>query len=254
MKEAPVPEAVFTGKTFPGIFRPDLNRSTGFVFMDVSYLTIEGIGRFERELRNCIARGVTVCVFIQEPKDWHQRDSRTVSANRRAHLMKLQNSIEYLINLGVHVTVRDGAHVKIIVIDYKISYGGSLNALSYTDWTDEEMNRWTDEGWACRTVIRRNFHNCQQCMKEAADTRRNKQSIAWADDEFGPQIAELRKMAGLTQDQLALRAEVDRKTIWSIESGKQTPRADVLVRIFNALNLRTYALAPRAESIVNRLV
>ena len=55
---------------------------------------------------------------------------------------------------------------------------------------------------------------------------------------YAARVAPARIALGLTQDQLAERADVSRGTIGNIESGKRVPQADVLWRIMTALDLR----------------
>lgn len=54
----------------------------------------------------------------------------------------------------------------------------------------------------------------------------------------GERIREQRKRRGLTQERLAEVAELDRKHIGTIESGKTEPRIGTLVRIAGALDIR----------------
>ncbi|MBI2890160.1 MAG: helix-turn-helix transcriptional regulator [Nitrospirae bacterium] len=52
---------------------------------------------------------------------------------------------------------------------------------------------------------------------------------------LGSSVRGLRAESGLTQEQLAERAEVSAKYISRIELGRQDPRASVLVRLANAM-------------------
>ena len=53
----------------------------------------------------------------------------------------------------------------------------------------------------------------------------------------GKRIREQRKQLGMTQEAVAEIAELDRKHISMIETGKTEPRIDTLIRIAGALDL-----------------
>jgi y4mF family transcriptional regulator len=55
--------------------------------------------------------------------------------------------------------------------------------------------------------------------------------------EIGMRVREARHGLGLLQEELALVANVSRRTIVSIEQGKPTTRLDVLVRVLDAVGL-----------------
>lgn len=55
--------------------------------------------------------------------------------------------------------------------------------------------------------------------------------------EIGARVREARHALGLPQEDLALVANVSRRTIVSIEQGKSTTRLDVLVAVLDAVGL-----------------
>jgi transcriptional regulator with XRE-family HTH domain len=55
---------------------------------------------------------------------------------------------------------------------------------------------------------------------------------------FGVNLRRLRRRSGLTQEQLALLAEMDRVHISNFENGKRTPRLDTLLKLMGALDCR----------------
>ncbi len=54
---------------------------------------------------------------------------------------------------------------------------------------------------------------------------------------FGRTMREYRRRAGLTQQQLANRAEIDRATVSLIENGREEPRADTVRRLATVLGV-----------------
>ncbi len=61
-------------------------------------------------------------------------------------------------------------------------------------------------------------------------------------ERFAANLAELRKAAGLSQEELAFRAGIHRTQVSFIESGKRTPRLDTLVKLAGALEVPTSRL------------
>jgi transcriptional regulator with XRE-family HTH domain len=55
---------------------------------------------------------------------------------------------------------------------------------------------------------------------------------------FGENLARCRKRAGLSQEQLGLRASLHRTEIGLLERGERVPRIDTMVKLAGALSLR----------------
>jgi transcriptional regulator with XRE-family HTH domain len=56
-------------------------------------------------------------------------------------------------------------------------------------------------------------------------------------EKFGRNLFMVRRRAGLSQEQLAVRAEVHRSEIGLLEKGRRVPRIDTLVRIAGSLEV-----------------
>jgi len=54
-------------------------------------------------------------------------------------------------------------------------------------------------------------------------------------EEIGLRMAELRKIAGLTTEELALRAGVNKSTVNQMEKGKQNVSLDTLIRLSDVI-------------------
>ena len=54
---------------------------------------------------------------------------------------------------------------------------------------------------------------------------------------FGKRVAELRKNAGLSQEQFAFMCNVDRTYIGTIERGEKSPTLNTIAKIANALGI-----------------
>lgn len=58
------------------------------------------------------------------------------------------------------------------------------------------------------------------------------------DKEFGHRVAELRKQANLTQEELAFRSGMHRAYIGTIERGEKSPTLSTMYKIAKALGLQ----------------
>ena len=54
---------------------------------------------------------------------------------------------------------------------------------------------------------------------------------------FGKRVAELRKAAGLSQEQFAFKCDIDRTYIGTIERGEKSPTLNTIHKIANALGI-----------------
>ena len=60
--------------------------------------------------------------------------------------------------------------------------------------------------------------------------------------KLGKNIAEIRKKRGLSQDRLFVEAEINRHTVYSIESGRSNPQVKTLLKISKALKTPIHEL------------
>lgn len=68
-------------------------------------------------------------------------------------------------------------------------------------------------------------------------------------DRIGRRIATLRKMAGLTQEQLALAAGLQRTHVSRIEAGKYAVTLEVVDSIAQALGMTVDIIDPRLSNL-----
>ena len=64
---------------------------------------------------------------------------------------------------------------------------------------------------------------------------------------LGPELRRARDEAGLTQEQLAFQAGLDRTYISQLEHDKKSPTLDVLFRLCEALGIAASTLVARIE-------
>lgn len=65
---------------------------------------------------------------------------------------------------------------------------------------------------------------------------------------LGNELRKARLAAGLTQEELAVRAELSRNYISQLELDEKSPTLQVLMRVCAAMNVRTSKLIARIES------
>jgi transcriptional regulator with XRE-family HTH domain len=64
---------------------------------------------------------------------------------------------------------------------------------------------------------------------------------------LGDELRKARKKAGLTQEELSFRAEVDRTYISMLEHDKKSPTLDVLFRLCDAMGVPASKIIARVE-------
>jgi len=64
---------------------------------------------------------------------------------------------------------------------------------------------------------------------------------------LGEQLRRARKAAGLTQEQVAFKANLDRTYISQLEHDKKSPTVDVLFRLCEALGVQAARIIARVE-------
>jgi DNA-binding XRE family transcriptional regulator len=246
----PAPDFVFDQHTFQAAFTSDLNNACAFIFVESAYLTTRGAKRFSYAFAQAISRGVRVCSFVQKPEYWERRFDPLLDPALTADLATFEAAVNYLRTLGVHVNLRGWTHLKLAVIDYSRTWGGTLNSLSYTFKMDDEVYHWRDKNWAEDTVRRRRLDECEECKS----TARSDPLSDLTGETIGLQIQTLRKAAGLTQQELADLVGVNRETIGNAEKGKSFPRIDTVCDIFSVLQAPLISVPNRTKSIVHKLI
>lgn len=64
---------------------------------------------------------------------------------------------------------------------------------------------------------------------------------------LGEELRKARIAAGLTQEELAFKADISRNYVSLLELGEKSPTVQVLLRICKALNVRASAVIARVE-------
>jgi DNA-binding XRE family transcriptional regulator len=243
--------------TFPPMFIEDLDNTEDSALIQAPYLKFFGMQRFASAIERCVARGVRVDIFLQEP--WQLREPPGSAASTSAEAEHFLADLEYLRSLGVHVTLRPDIHMKVIVIDGKILYRGSLNILSYSmpkSQGDKPKNdgttRWISPIGCADAVEEFHLDRCAWCIEERKHKTMNDE-VFLSDKNLRKLILHHRKAMGLSQQQLATKVKTDRSTISDLEKGQHLPSFPTLLSIWEALG-RNLGLCPASsESMLVRI-
>lgn len=125
---------VFNEAEFDQALRQDVFRATKSVVIYSAFVTPNGVSKWADIFRELLLKGIRIRIVSRPPK--HQ-GSIPADAVRQA--------IYPLVEMGVNVDLRVSMHEKHVIIDDKVWWTGSLNALSHTGKTDESMLRITSK-------------------------------------------------------------------------------------------------------------
>lgn len=128
---------IFDEAQFERALLHDIQAANKSVVIFSGYVTPSRVGKIGDLLRSKLGAGVKVRCITRPPK---LNGSIPESAGREA--------IEMLEGIGAAVDCRSKIHQKVCLIDNRIVWWGSLNALSHMYHSDETMTRAVNEGFA----------------------------------------------------------------------------------------------------------
>ena len=185
-------------------------------------------------MRRLIDRGITVCVFVQEPRNW-LCDEERLDPQAAYSLREFGLAIRTLESWGIHVNLRKAIHIKFAVIDEAILWEGSLNILSHAN-TKEHMRRWDSESETRAAVDKHSLASCSKCEENqgryGADVEPPEGFVT-----LGKLLANRRAGQQLSQRALARSCGLRHSRISQIEAGRNIT-LNSLFQIMHALGLR----------------
>ncbi len=113
---------LFNERTFYASFLDDARRCRGELIIESPFMTSKRINRLLPVVRDLRERGVKVVVNTREPQEHDE-----------PMLRESQRGVAALQSLGVEVLFTGGHHRKLVILDRKILYEGSLNVLSQNE-------------------------------------------------------------------------------------------------------------------------
>ena len=137
---------VFDTKNFEPIFEKDIEKAKKYIVIFSAFLTEKRVAHWGDLFRKKIKEGVKIRVVTKGPSNQSSfKDSAT-------------KGIKHLLKLKVIVDLRKDIHQKMIFVDDDILWFGSLNVLSFTGETDEQLIRFFSKSFV-------NFTAKQQLYK-----------------------------------------------------------------------------------------
>lgn len=220
---------VYDHKNFYSKFESDLRNSRFLVLIQSPFMTVRRVNDLRPLFEECVARGVRICIFAQKI------DNRFISkVEYEQRCSDLEHASQRLLTVGVHVNTVPKIHEKLVIVDEKIFWEGSLNPLSYRD-TSERMTRWECHHKVREAAFRHNLHKCSTCDCSSA--------IEDFQKDIGLYIWKRRKELNLTQKKLSEIAIVGQSDISRIEKGEYDCRLSRVSKLLAAMNLRCRLLA-----------
>lgn len=128
---------LFDEKSFDGAIKADFLAAKDSIVVFSGFVTPRRVAEFGDLFRVKIAEGVKIRCVTRPP---HLNGSMSPTDGKQA--------LDALEGIGCVVDCRARIHQKVILIDNKIVWHGSLNALSHAHVTEESMTRVVNEGLA----------------------------------------------------------------------------------------------------------
>ena len=124
------PSGLFDAQTFDIVFVQDLKSAKESIVIFSAFFTPNRVGTYADLFRAKIQQGVHIRCITRPP-----------TANGSMDPDTSRETLDALEGLGVGVDLRKSIHQKVLIVDGRVVWLGSLNALSHTHRTDEIMAR-----------------------------------------------------------------------------------------------------------------
>ncbi len=144
----------------------DLQRAKLIVIIVSPFLAEKNIERWTPELKALIERGVIVDVVVDLPKHYYGKHPIQHKEEENEVLRKCVAMLEAI---GVHVNLVPNVHNKLVIIDYRWLWDGSLNFLSSNPKSNisERANRYDDVIHTMAAYAHHNLERCNTCETKA---------------------------------------------------------------------------------------
>lgn len=230
----------------------DIKNAQTVILLQSPYIRTQALTNLMDALTSAASRGVLVCAFVQKPRHWDRRDDPALPPAVKAEMDATVSAIKLLESIGAHVNMREKIHEKVIVIDEKLLWDGSLNYASHYD-TSERVTRWLSIQQVERAIIIHKLDSCDRCAEHRL---RSAPSIIPAAC-LGHAILNRRRAMSLSQMQLGAATNCSQGTISRIEKGTLDPSYSKVAAICRILDFELLlvprAIAPAIEQSISYL-
>lgn len=155
--------STYDQETYRQPFEDDFLGASIHIGIRSPYLAKKAIENSRWLIYEAKRKNVRICVVTEEP--YYVRAKYRLNPDEERDKKTFLECVQLLVDMGVHVTLVPKIHEKIIVIDYRILWKGSINVLS-NDPTrkTETVERETDLFKATSAFYRFNFDACVTCQ------------------------------------------------------------------------------------------
>lgn len=152
--------SVYNQKTHIHALTLDLQRAKLIVIIMSPFLAEKNIERWTPVLQELVNSGIIVDVFVNLPEHYYGTHPKPHKEEENETLRKCVATLEAM---GVHVNLVPNVHTKLVIIDYRWLWDGSLNFLSSNPYSDisERANRYDD---VIHTMAAYAHHNLERCI------------------------------------------------------------------------------------------
>ncbi len=216
---------VFLSDSFWPAFQEDLARAKARVVIQSPFLATRRAEQLRTIFRTLRLRNVHVCLFVQEPSNWHKSPEQLTTSDliKNEEMREIHAS---LLRDGLHLTLRKQIHEKVAVVDNKLLWEGSLNILSHNR-TNERMRRIVSPQEVQEAMEQHNFNACSTCEELLSKY------------EFENVLSQLRRARtemNLSQKSLAERCGLRQSSIARIESGEHDTQLSTINKVTKKLD------------------
>jgi DNA-binding XRE family transcriptional regulator len=215
--------------TFKKEFACDLEQTRFRAVIQTAFLGAYSVRYWSKLLRETVARGRRVCLYIQEPDHWHERDNPNLPSDIQANLSRFQTNLQLLRSFGCHINFREKTHQKYAVFDHRKLWEGSLNILSHRD-TDDRMRPFWSRADVIKGIISNGFDYCEECAMQDRCTPISAVEARAQLDKLVAALIARRKSLDLSQRDFAQLLKIHQSTLCQLENGKTRPFADTLIQ------------------------
>lgn len=237
--------SAFNERSFWPVFCRDLAAARCLVLMQSPFLSISRLAYLSKTMYGLVTRGVTICAFVKKPWHWHEPESK-LQPHVLYAIRETRSLVRTLEEIGAHVTLRSDIHEKLVAIDDRILWDGSLNVLSHKD-TSEHINRWTSPSYIRQVVTEHGLDQCRVCQDDHRKYGLGPATGSPPEEGVAIMLRRLsarRRSLKLAQAELAKRCQTSQALISRLEGGKSDVRMTTFLALAQAVELEP-VLIPR---------
>lgn len=232
---------VFPAESFWTCFQDDLRNARAKLLIQSPFIDSRHLEQLRSILKTLIERNVRVCLFVQQPPEWHL-PSLQLTGNEWPPKEGIHQILATLETDGVHINWRTEVHKTVAVIDNSLLWRGEC--LSY-DRASEQMRRVRSPQEAVSDVLQHKLDQCAGCASLCTN--------AGLEDPIAC-LRRLRRARRLSQKHLADLCGLHQSNIARLEAGRQDTHLSTLERIAEKLDCQIVLIPKWLGSTIAGLI